>query len=143
MARELGYSIKLDTNGYHPQELEALLDNGLIDYVAMDIKNSPSKYAQTSGLTALDFSRITDSVRILKDFGGEYEFRTTVAPELHCPQDIEEILRFTGGGKRYTLQPFHQAPTLSGGSFSSTSSEILAEMVQILEQGFKHVTTRT
>ena len=142
-AKKLGYAIKLDTNGYSPRELEILLEKGLIDYIAMDIKNSPKKYAQTCGLTALDLTRITESIEIIKQSGIDYEFRTTITAQFHTLQDITDILDFTGGGQSYVLQPIHDAPTLSGYSFSSLHSDILGEMVQILQRGFTEVKIRT
>ena len=74
--RELGYLVKLDTNGYRPEVLERLLSKKLLDYVAMDIKNSPGRYAETAGLPGLDVLKIQDSVELLKQGLADYEFRT-------------------------------------------------------------------
>ena len=80
--RELGFSVKLDTNGNHPIQLKALLDEGLIDYVAMDIKNSLQYYGRSIGLESFDTSNIEESIRILMSGSVAYEFRTTVVKEL-------------------------------------------------------------
>ena len=81
--RDLGYAVKLDTNGYHPGMLARILEEGLADYVAMDIKNSPEKYALTAGVPSVDLARIRESIALLMGGSTDYEFRTTVVKELH------------------------------------------------------------
>ncbi|MGN1117523.1 MAG: anaerobic ribonucleoside-triphosphate reductase activating protein, partial [Acutalibacteraceae bacterium] len=76
--RELGYAVKLDTNGSYPETLKNLIDRGLVDYIAMDIKNTPEKYAQTIGVKKFDFTPIKKSIEIIMQSGVPYEFRTTV-----------------------------------------------------------------
>ena len=104
--RTLGFATKLDTNGYHPDRLREILEEGLVDYVAMDIKNSPDKYAVTCGVETIDLSRITESIELLKNSNVDYEFRTTVVQELHEPQDIVLIAEWIDGAKHYYLQRF-------------------------------------
>ena len=104
--RDLGFAVKVDTNGNHPEALEKLLAEGLTDYVAMDIKNSPGKYALTVGLASLDLAPIRRSVQLLMDSSIPYEFRTTVVDELHAAGDFEAIGRWIAGAKAYFLQPF-------------------------------------
>ena len=89
--RDLGFAVKLDTNGNHPEILRQVLERDLADYVAMDIKNSPKKYALTAGLKSLDLSGIRESISLLMESGKDYEFRTTVVRELHESEDFEEI----------------------------------------------------
>lgn len=139
--RKLGYTTKLDTNGYNPAVIKDLLEEGLIDYIAMDIKNSPPKYADTCGMTAMDLTRIRTTVDLIKDSGVEYEFRTTVT-QSHSLIDFQEIARFTGGGKRYCLQIIHDAPTLSGCTFVSPPPPVLAEIAKTLEKSFAEVIIR-
>ena len=103
--RELGFPVKLDTNGSFPDRLQDLLAEGLADYVAMDIKNAPAKYAETAGLTTA-LPLVERSVEILKKSGIAYEFRTTVTGNLHEPTDFEEIGKWISGTERYYLQPF-------------------------------------
>ena len=121
--RELGFAVKLDTNGTHPDMLREILERGLADYVAMDIKNSPGKYPFTAGMAAEpDFvSAVRESVRILMESGTDYEFRTTVVDELHEVQDFEEIGRWIRGAKRYFLQCFTDRDTVPYGGLSAPS----------------------
>ena len=104
--KALGYAVKLDTNGSHPARLETLVRRGLVDYVAMDIKNSPEKYALTCGLKAMDLDKIRQSVRFLKQGLVPYEFRTTVVEEFHEAADFEAIGCWLEGAQAYYLQCF-------------------------------------
>lgn len=104
--KKLGYDIKLDTNGTNPEKLKTLIKEGLVDYVAMDIKNSKANYAVTAGLNHMDLSRIEESVNILKEGTIPYEFRTTIVKEFHSSQDIEDIGRWLKGAQAYYLQNF-------------------------------------
>lgn len=104
--RGLGYLVKLDTNGYEPDVLERLLRERLLDYVAMDIKNSPGKYGMTVGREFLEIERVERSVKILKSSGIDYEFRTTVVRELHTIEDIVEIGKGIAGCPAYFLQQY-------------------------------------
>lgn len=118
--KALGYLIKLDTNGSHPEILKSLHEQGLLDYVAMDIKSSPSGYSQASGLAKLDLDAITESVRFLMEGTLDYEFRTTVTRELHTHIEFEEIGNWIAGCKRYFLQAYRDSGhILKPGSFSS------------------------
>ena len=81
--RQTGYKVKLDTNGYHPDMLKTILDQHLVNYVAMDIKNSPEKYPLTCGVESVDMGKIYESIELLKSSNIEYEFRTTIVKELH------------------------------------------------------------
>ncbi len=104
--KTLGYAVKLDTNGSFPERLRALAGAGLIDYVAMDIKNSPARYPETAGLSRLDFSKIQESARFLLAGDLPYEFRTTVVQEFHTSADLMEIGKWLQGAKQYFLQAF-------------------------------------
>ena len=118
--RELGYAVKLDTNGTHPAVLGEILERGLVDYVAMDIKNCPGKYAMTTGLDGTDSEKyettvlqpVRESVDLLKKAGIEYEFRTTVVDELHEAEDFEEIGKWIKGADHYFLQCFTDRDTV-------------------------------
>lgn len=102
--KALGYSVKLDTNGSNPKILSKLLTENLVNYVAMDIKNSPDKYQETCGYP---FSQqIQDSIKLIMDSGIDYEFRTTVLPAFHDDISIEELVKQIRGAKRYTIQNF-------------------------------------
>ena len=117
--RSLGLSVKLDTNGAYPDRLEKLLDEGCVDYVAMDIKNSPQKYALTVGCDNLDLSSIEKSIDIIMSKAPDYEFRTTVVRELHEISDIEEICKRISESKHYFLQKYVDSGDILGGEFSA------------------------
>ena len=104
--KSLGYLIKLDTNGFFPDKLDFAIKSGLVDYVAMDIKNCEEKYAQTAGIKDLNFENIKKSIDVITSSGIDYEFRTTVTRELHTPQDFEKIGILIKGAKRYYIQNF-------------------------------------
>lgn len=118
--KDLGFLIKLDTNGYLPNKLKFAIDNGLVDYVAMDIKNSPDKYPQTAGIDIVDMEKIKSSIEIIMSSSIDYEFRTTVTKELHTPEDFVEIGKLIRGAKRYYIQNFVD----SGGIISEGSSPL-------------------
>ena len=120
--RALGFAVKLDTNGTNPAMLKALLQERVLDYVAMDIKNSPSRYAETCG--GIDcLSRVRESAALLMDGTVDYEFRTTVCAPLHTPRDMEELGRWLKGARRYFLQPFADSGALVGGGVSPPSED--------------------
>ena len=102
--RDLGYAVKLDTNGTHPDLLKRLVRDGLVQYAAMDIKNAPARYAETAGVEDPQLDRIRESAAFLLEGTVPYEFRTTVVRELHRPEDLEEIGRWIRGAERYFIQ---------------------------------------
>lgn len=104
--KELGYLVKLDTNGALPSRLGALIDSGCIDYIAMDIKNSLDAYPVTIGVSGFDTGVIETSVRMIKESGIDYEFRTTVVKELHYEENFEKICTLIAPCSRYFLQSF-------------------------------------
>lgn len=110
----LGFLVKLDTNGALPEKLAALLETGLVDYVAMDIKNSPEKYALTVGLCGFDPAPVFESAKYLMQSGVPYEFRTTLVKGLHGYADLEKIGHLLCGAKDYYLQNFEDSGELIG-----------------------------
>lgn len=129
--RELGFAVKVDTNGNHPEALEAILSEGLADYIAMDIKNSPQKYALTAGLKVLDLAPIRQSVRLLLDSAIPYEFRTTVVDELHEASDFEAIGQWIAGAKAYYLQAFTDRDSVPFEGFHAPTKENLEKYASI------------
>lgn len=115
--RELGYAVKLDTNGTNPDLLDELLSEGLVDYVAMDIKNSPEKYNATASV-GTDMSKIMKSISLIKDKAPDCEFRTTITAELHSEKDIESICELIGKDCKYYLQQFKDSGFLISGTHS-------------------------
>lgn len=123
--KDLGYPIKLDTNGFHPEPLSALIREGLIDYVAMDIKNSPERYAQTTGRPGLDLSPLKESIALLLSGPIDYEFRTTVVAEFHDRASFSAIGPMIRGAKRYYLQKFTDRDTVMYAGLHAPSKEDL------------------
>jgi pyruvate formate lyase activating enzyme len=109
--RALGFSVKLDTNGTHPDRLEALLAEGLLDYVAMDIKNCPARYSETAGVP-VDLAVIARSMALLRGSGIPYEFRTTVVREFHTPADLTDLAGWLRPEEPWFLQQFRPGETV-------------------------------
>ena len=104
--KDLGFLIKLDTNGTNPELLEKLIDEGLLDYVAMDIKNSEGRYKETTDCPHLNMENIKKSIEILVKNKVDYEFRTTIVKEFHDEISIKEMGEMVRGAKRLYLQKF-------------------------------------
>ena len=127
--RALGYAVKLDTNGTRPEVLAALLDEALVDYVAMDVKNCPDRYAETVGIASFDLALVQASLDLLRQSGVDYELRTTVTDELHTPRDIGVLAAWIAYAPRYFLQPFVDSGDLIGTGLHAPSAETLGEML--------------
>ena len=121
--KALGYKVKLDTNGSFPDRLEEILKSGNVDYVAMDIKNSPEKYAETVGIPGFDVSKIQRSIEIIRSSGVEYEFRTTVVSPLHNGESIAGAAKMVKGSPKYFLQNFVDSGNLINGEGMSALTE--------------------
>ena len=129
--RDLGYSVKLDTNGYRPEVLRTVLEQGLADYVAMDLKNGREAYAQTCGMESLDTEKIRQSVLLLlQESGVAYELRTTLCHHLHDEKTVQNmadwLCSFTNSKvKQLFLQPFVDRDTVAvAGLFPPTAEEM-------------------
>ncbi len=140
--REMGFQTKLDTNGNHPEMLKRILDEGLIDYAAMDVKNSRAKYAMTIGLNSFDTRKIEESIGLLKQSDIDYEFRTTVVHEFHEDADFEEIGQMISGAKHYFLQCFTDRDTVPFGNLTAPTSEDLERYAEIARKYVKDTTIR-
>lgn len=103
--KNMGYLVKLDTNGSNPQMLQKIVNKKIVDYIAMDIKNSPRKYKKTTN-SRIDFKNIKQSVEIIKASNISYEFRTTVIPTLHDKKSFEDISKWLKGSRLLILQQF-------------------------------------
>lgn len=123
--KEAGLSVKVDTNGSFPIRLKALLLTGKVDYVAMDIKNSPDRYAETVGIADYDISLVRESVEILKASGIDHEFRTTVVKELHGEREMEEIGKWLEGEKKYFLQGYKLSDGVIDKSLSAHTPDMM------------------
>ena len=131
--RALGYRIKLDTNGSFPERLEAVIAEGLVDRVAMDVKNSPALYAATVGLRVLDIGAIARSRDLLLEGRVDYEFRTTVVRGLHTRESLLDAARWIAGAKEYYLQQYRDSGHLLDpeglGAFSAEEMHALCRAV--------------
>lgn len=129
-----GYPVKLDSNGSFPERLKLLIDEGLVDYVAMDIKNSKELYAETAGIKNLDISKIEQSVSLLLEGKVDYEFRTTVVGGFHTVESITSAAKWISGAKRYFLQNFVDSGNLIDDSVSGVSKEEMEKMREAASQ---------
>jgi len=134
-------SIKLDTNGTNPTLIKELIDENLIDYIAMDIKNSKTKYNETSG-KEVDINDIEETINILLNGKIDYEFRTTVVYEFHDDKDFINIAKLIKGAKLYVLQQFQDSGNLLKDGLHSHKREKLYEFKKILEKELTNVEIR-
>lgn len=140
--KKIGYLIKLDTNGTFPEKIEKAIKEKLVDYIAMDIKNSRDKYLKTSGINNLDISKIEKSVEILKKSNIDYEFRTTIIEEYHDKQDIKEISNWLKGSNKYFLQYYTYSEDIIGEKLTKPSKDTMEKYKNILEKNIKTVEIR-
>ena len=136
--KELGYLVKLDTNGFNPEMLKKLIDEKLIDYVAMDIKAPKEKYEIAIGVK-VDIKKIEESIKILKEEKVDYEFRTTVVPAVHTKEDIIKIAKWIKPAKKYYLQNFRAEKTINPKfkQIKSYSKDFLLEIQREISQFFE------
>ena len=132
--RELGYAVKLDTNGTFPSRLKSLVEKNLVDYVAMDVKSSESGYPSCVGIGGFKTDKISESIEFLKGGKVDYEFRTTVAKGLHTKEDIEQLGRWIQGAKRHFLQAFTDSGDLIGFGLEPFSKAEMLEMCEIMKK---------
>jgi len=124
--RVMGYSIKIDTNGMNPAAIKHWVKHYMVDYIAMDIKNSPKKYAMTCGLPYVEMETIKESIDVIMNSGIDYEFRTTVVDPIHTASDIMEIGEtLIPRAKHYYLQPFVMRDTVPNQTFNEPSDALL------------------
>ena len=113
--KDMGFSVKLDTNGSYPDKLKDLVSQHLVDYVAMDIKNSREKYATTIGFSSYDLAKVDESIAYLLSGATKYEFRTTVVKDYHTEEDFVSIGQWIKGAEKYFLQKFVDSGNLIQG----------------------------
>lgn len=132
--KDMGFAVKLDTNGSFPEKLIHLVEQGLVDYVAMDIKNSPETYAFTAGTETLDIVSVKKSVSYLKEGHVPYEFRTTVVKHYHSKEGFEEIGKWIQGTDKYFLQNFVDSGDLIGKNTRGCSEEEMREFLATVQK---------
>lgn len=145
--KSLGYAVKLDTNGYGPHVLKSLVHDGLVDYVAMDIKNCPARYGETAGLPRLDISKIEESMVFLMDGVLPFEFRTTVVQEFHTNEAISEIGTWfqtlsSNPVPNYFLQPYADRDSVLCGGLHTPDAMDLQGFLEIIRPFVRHAEIR-
>ena len=145
--RAMGYSVKLDTNGYRPEVLRAVLEQELVDYVAMDVKNGKDAYAATCGLESMDLAKIEESILLLQTSGVDYELRTTLCRPLHNEKTVQNMAHWLQSFtktkvKQLFLQPFVDRDTVPFAGFSAPDKEELDRYVSILSAAAEQVHIR-
>ena len=140
--------MKLDTNGSRPALVKELVEKNLVDYIAMDVKNSPAMYAQTVGLENMDFAPIEESLRFLIGGTVPYELRTTLVSQLHTEESIQDMGAWLGGlvtgmkPKQLFLQSFVDRDTVLFAGLSAPETDTTAKFAKILEPFCQRVTIR-
>ena len=131
--KKLGYLIKVDTNGSFPDKLKKLLDENLVDYVAMDIKAPKKKYNEISGVKT-NISNIDESIKLIKEKAPDYEFRTTIIPEMLKKEDIIEIGRWLKSSEKYYLQQFKNDISVISPKLEKVTPYSKKELEDILQE---------
>lgn len=140
--KELGYAVKLDTNGTHPWVIKKLVKNHLVDMIAMDIKSSPQNYAKAAGLKHIELGPVMESVEFLKSGAVDYEFRTTAVRELHTEEDFFKIGEWLAKSKAYCLQAYRDSADVIQPGFSSFSKKELEHFQSLLSRTISSVQIR-
>ena len=146
--KELGFLVKLDTNGSRPALVKEMVEKNLVDYIAMDVKNSPAMYAQTVGLESMDLAPIEESLRFLIGGTVPYELRTTLVSQLHTEESIQDMGAWLGGlvtgmkPKQLFLQSFVDRDTVLFAGLSAPETDTTAKFAKILEPFCQRVTIR-
>lgn len=141
--KDMGYLVKLDTNGSNYEVLKELVNKNLIDYVAMDVKNSIDCYKNTAGINNDDIlNNVIKSIKFLKDNNIDYEFRTTLVEELHSSESIEEMGKMLKGSKRLFLQKFNDKGTCIKNNLHEVEIKKALEYKCILEKYIQIVQMR-
>lgn len=140
--KALGFSVKLDTNGCYPAVLKQLVKEKLVDYVAVDIKNCPEKYAETVGVPDFDLAPVLETVAYLKTDPVEYEFRTTVVKEFHTEEDMRKIADWIAGTQHYFLQNFTDSGNLIGTDMHEAGKETMQRFLTVVREKIPHAEIR-
>lgn len=131
--RDMGFKIKLDTTGNHPDVLKRLVSERLIDYVAMDVKNCRERYGETIGIPGFGTDKIDESIRFLLEGKVEYEFRTTVVKQFHDKDSFIGIGKWIRGADRYFLQQFVDRETVPFAGLEPRSEKEMKEYIHIVQ----------
>lgn len=140
--KALGYPVKLDTNGSRPGALRAVLEAGLADYVAMDVKNSLSRYGETCGLPGMDTAAVEESIALLLEGRVDYEFRTTAVAELHDDASFADMGKLLRGARRYAIQCFADRDSVLQGGLHPPEKASLLRWKTMMEPCVQEVLLR-
>ncbi|MDD4738303.1 MAG: anaerobic ribonucleoside-triphosphate reductase activating protein [Candidatus Pacebacteria bacterium] len=137
--KDMGFLVKIDTNGSNPELLEDLISKKLIDYIAMDVKAplEKEKYGKATGVKDIDINKIKKSINLIKDSGVDYEFRTTISPQIHSIEDIIQIAKEVSGSKRYFLQQLRKEKETISDGINSYREEDLEEVKKQIKDLFQ------
>ena len=135
--KSFGYKVKLDTNGFYPERLAEAIENGLVDYIAMDIKSSRENYSKAVGVPDIDISKVEESVRLIMDSGIDYEFRTTAVKGLHIVSDFEKIGEWLQGARKYFIQQFIDSGDIISGGLEAFSKEETQKLLAAVRKGIE------
>lgn len=137
-----GYKIKLDTNGFYPERLKEVIEKGLVDYIAMDVKSSPEGYALAAGIEGIDIAPAKESVELIMSSGIDYEFRTTAVKGLHLVSDFEKIGEWISGAKRYFIQQFIDSGDLIKNGFEAFTREETEKLIAAVRENVPNAQAR-
>lgn len=140
--KSMGLKVKLDSNGTNPSMLKHLVKRGLIDYVAMDIKNSKEKYALTTGIPSFSLDKINESINFLLTAAINYEFRTTIVKEFHTPEDMVSIGKWINGAPAYYLQSYKDSSDMIQTGLTSHTADTLIDFSNLLKPYITNVFLR-
>ena len=140
--KDMGFKIKLDTNGSYNEKLKELLDEGLVDYVAMDIKHDKDHYSFITGFKKFDYDSVKMSIKLLESSNIEYEFRTTIVKEFHDLKSIENICQLINKKSKYYLQNFVDSPDVLNKKITGFSKEELKNIEHKLKEKYSNVFIR-
>lgn len=140
--KDIGYLVKLDTNGYRPEAVHRLLAEGLLDYIAMDIKNSMERYGETVGRPCVDVGRVRKTIGLLMESGIAYEFRTTVIKELHGEKEMAAIGREIEGAEHYFLQNYQESEGVIIPGFHAYGREEMERLAECVRPYVENVGLR-
>lgn len=140
--KELGLKVKLDTNGTNYKMLKELIDDGLIDYIAMDIKNDMANYEAISGYKKFNFNSVKETIKLIESSNIDYEFRTTLVKEFHKYQNIENICEFINQKSKYYLQNFENNEAVLTGGLHGFAEGELKNMAEKLKEKHSNIIIR-
>lgn len=140
--KELGLKVKLDTNGTNPKMLKSLIEQNLLDYVAMDIKADKQNYSKIIEINNFDLTPVEESVNILLNGSIDYEFRTTLIKQIHTEKVINNIAKWIGGAKKYCLQKYVYRDTCFSCEFTEVDLETAKKFKDILQNHIKNTQLR-